>query len=101
MLIATLLAVLTAVPVQSTSEPIALARGGSGTVCHCPCRTAFCDCTMHSETCHRCYSVGVNLARATLEAALASTEPPMLESNDAGWFEAGAFPEIRVRLEAA
>lgn len=101
MLIATLLTVvLAAVPLQAREEPVALARGGSGTVCHCPCRTTLCDCTMHSETCHRCYGIGVTLSPDMLSALLVSAERPILQSSNAGWFQADVYPEIRIRLEA-
>ena len=93
--------VLAAVPIHISDEPpVALARGGSGTVCHCPCRTTLCDCTMHSETCHRCFGLGVTLSADALNAMFASTERPVLQSADADWFHADAYPEIRVRLEA-
>ena len=101
MLNGSLLAViLAAVPIHISDEPVALARGGSGTVCHCPCRTPLCDCSMHSETCHRCYGLGVTLSPDLLNAMFTSTERPVLQSTDAGWFQADAYPEIRVRLEA-
>jgi len=100
MLIATLLTVvLAAVPLQAREEPVALARGGSGTVCHCPCRTTLCDCTMHSETCHRCFGIGVTLSTEMLSTVLASAERPILQSSNAGWFQADVYPEIKIRLE--
>ena len=83
------------------AKPVTLARGGSAGICHCPCRTGSCDCTAHSETCHRCYDVTVALDPVMLEAVLAADETPILEASDAAWFEAGPYPELKVRVEAA
>ena len=88
------------IEIEQPKEPIALARGGSGGICHCPCRSGSCDCTMHSETCHRCYDLTVNLNRRTLAAILGSGEAPILEASNASWFEASPHPELKVRLEA-
>jgi hypothetical protein len=91
---------ISATPMEPSSLPVALARGGSGGICHCPCKINNCDCTLHSESCHRCYGIALDVPTPLLAAILSSSEPPVLESRDADWFEAGVYPELRVKLEA-
>jgi hypothetical protein len=84
----------------SQQQPVALARGGAGTICHCPCKGRSCDCTMHGETCHRCYDLTVGVAPIQLAPILGAGEPPVLEASHAAWFETAPHPELKVGLEA-